>query len=103
VNTTAVDLAAGNVVVWRDIFRGRIAFARPMRIVSTDERLIVCSLRAGTRCMMHSTYIRGERDQYVQDLASGHWFLTEAVWHSMDVLYLVMPGAWYSTSTSRSR
>jgi hypothetical protein len=97
VNTTmTADLAAGNVVVWRDIFRGRIAFARPMRVVAADARLIVCALRAGTRCKMHSTYIRGERQRYVEDLATGQWSLQDAVWQSTDVLQFVTPGAWYS-------
>jgi len=93
---TGADLVVGRVVMWRDIFQGRIAFARPMRVVSANDGLIVCSLRAGTPCKMHSTYAAGERDRYVEDLASGGWSLTDTLWRSTDVLHLVKPGTWYA-------
>lgn len=92
----APELAAGDVVVWRDIFRARIAFARPMRVVSVQDGLLVCSLRAGTPCKMHSTYATGDRDGYVAALATGDWSLVDHEWRSTDVLYILTPGTWYA-------
>jgi hypothetical protein len=66
-------------------------------VVVEAEPAVECELRYAQRdCQPSRSAIRGERDQYVEDLASGHWSLEDAVWQATDVLHLVMPGTWYA-------
>jgi predicted RNA-binding protein associated with RNAse of E/G family len=87
---------AGETVVWRDVFRGRIVCARPMRVVTASDDLIVCSLSAGTPVKVHSTYKSGRRKQYIEDLATGDWTLQDATWHSTNMLMFSPANAWYA-------
>lgn len=92
----AIHPAAGETVLWRDVFRDRVVFARPMRVVTAGEELIVCSLLAGTPIKLHSTYKSGQRKQYIEDLATGDWTLQDAAWHSTNLLTLSPASAWYA-------
>ena len=77
---SAIDPAVDETVVWRDVFRDRVVFARPMRVVNSSDELIACSLVAGTPIKLHSTQKSGRRKQYIEDLATGDWTLQDVTW-----------------------
>src|SRR5262245_11479567 len=95
-STPTTHPAAGETVIWRDVFRDRVVFARPMRVVSVSDELVVCSLLAGTPVKLHSTYKSGQRKQYIEDLATGDWTLQDATWHSTNLLVLSPANSWYA-------
>jgi predicted RNA-binding protein associated with RNAse of E/G family len=92
----AIPPAVDETIVWRDVFRDRVVFARPMRVVAACDDWLVCSLLAGTPIKLHSTYKSGRRKQYIEDLATGDWTLQDATWHSTNLLMLSKADAWYA-------
>jgi len=86
----------GDTIVCRDVFRGRIAFARPLEVVRDDGEWLVAAIAPGARCQMQSTYRNGHRHRYLDDLVSGNWQLEEMRWHTHAFLFLVPRDSWYA-------
>ena len=88
--------APGRSIVCRDVFRGRVAFARAFWVVEDRDDLLSCFTEPGAECRMQSTYLTGDRLRYLHDLAAGTWTLEPMAWHSSRVLLLLPPETWYA-------
>ena len=86
--------AAGDVVVVRDVWQGRIRSARPMTVVVDDETLLALYLAVGTRVKRRAS----PADDPVHRLTVHERFareeieLSDVVWEGLHALELTRPG-----------
>ena len=78
---------AGDHAVLRDIYRGKVAYVRPVTVVHDRTDEVALYLAAGTPCKT----VRG-----LEPLARGEWECVDRVQTRTNVLMLLEPDAWYS-------
>lgn len=85
-------MRAGETVLMRGVFRGKIRWAVPHRLVElTDERMVVF-LRAGTAIKGPSNYAATPHVPYAEQLTRG-WEVVDREWHTHHLLRIVPFGA----------
>jgi predicted RNA-binding protein associated with RNAse of E/G family len=82
----------GNVVVYREVFRGAIWTARPTLVVRDTPALVALYLPNYTCWKLPA----GARMAYFDYLKAGEWKLADAEWQYGDTLFLARPGAAHS-------
>jgi Protein of unknown function (DUF402) len=91
----------GETAVRRDVFRGRVWSAQPLRVVRDTDEALVAVCRPGGQSLASTTYVESTltgddlvRKQALPDLASGRWQLDRWTWRDT-VLLMWNPSATY--------
>jgi hypothetical protein len=97
--------AAGETVVRRDMFRGRVWSAHALRVIEDTDQALVTATRPGAEAMASTIYLESRRTgddtvrkRAVPDLAAGTWELARWHWQQTVLLMWKPPGAWYSVN-----
>ncbi len=85
-------------MLYRDLWRGRVWSARAMRVVEDQGALLALWVEPGAPCKLPASYLRGERNGLLEELASGTWELRDAVWRHTRLLTLIPSDRWYTIS-----
>ena len=81
----------GEVIVLREVWRGRVYSAIPVRVVSDSNDFAALYLPPRTPCKWPCT-----REGATIRLRTEEWILGGEAWTKGDVLYLVQPGSGYT-------
>lgn len=88
----------GDVIVWREIFRGCIWRAQTSIVVKDSDEEIVQALVPGAEGMVEPSYFKGKQAYDRRwKFKENDWDLVEFKWHTNRVLMLTEPEAYYST------
>jgi hypothetical protein len=89
--------AAGRVILHRNTRRGRLAFARPVRVVSDDERGLLVWMARGTTSMNEVALDgRGTRGMPFTEWVTLDYRLREGSWQGPGILLFFPPDADHS-------
>jgi hypothetical protein len=83
----------GQVIVLREIWRGKPYSAIPVRVVRDSANLSVLYLPPRTPCLWPHT-----REGETIRIPTNEWVLDGEAWTNCDVLYLVQPGSGYTAT-----
>ncbi|GAB3408670.1 ribonuclease FAU-1 family protein [Flindersiella endophytica] len=100
----------GSVAVRRNVYRGKVRSAWPMRVVSDDGSSLVLSCWEGTELTSESgnaaawrngdrqdsRHIRSVVDQSMSELVAGDWTLGTSVLGGVTLLGAQLPDVWFS-------
>jgi protein associated with RNAse G/E len=97
--------AAGSTVLRRDVFRGKVWTATPMRVVvDSCSELVLCHW-PGTQMLAPTTWTRwlrtgddAVRKQAIPNLAVTKWDLEQWTWRSTTVVTQLCPGEHFSVN-----
>jgi predicted RNA-binding protein associated with RNAse of E/G family len=96
---------AGQTVVRRDVFRGRMWSAQALRVVRDTPEALIVACRPGAEGLAPTTWIASllngggdGRQQALLDLASGDWRLASWRWRSTVLLLWNPPGTYFSVN-----
>lgn len=89
---------AGDTIVWRGIYRGRVWHAMPTTVVRDTADELVLMLIPGTACMVEEDYARQHKNGKRRwDFQHEDWKLEHFTWHTNRLLFLLEPEKFYST------
>lgn len=105
-----MGFAPGQLIIHRNVHRGRIAWARPARVVSDDDRGLLVWVARGTPVAGEVTADgRGMRSMtFAEWIEQGPYRLAEGTWAGPPVLKFLPVGArhsvwWFRDETERFR
>jgi hypothetical protein len=84
----------GDIVVIRDMWNGKLFFARPVRVVEDTPDMLALFTAPETRWKLP----RGTQRERItaRDLKEGSWSLEDAAWTGLGTLSLTIPGSHFS-------
>lgn len=89
---------AGDILLWRGIFRNQIWQAQTVILVKDTPEEIAVVLLPGTECMIEENYANGNgAGKRRWDFKEKPWTLTRRPWRTNRLLFLLEPGKYYST------
>jgi protein associated with RNAse G/E len=86
-----------DVIAWRGIFRGRIWHAMPTFVIKDTRQELVLAILPGAGCKVDKDYGRSKKDgMRIWDFKDVDWNLSDFIWHTNRVLFIVEPEKFYS-------
>jgi protein associated with RNAse G/E len=105
VRVTTARFEAGQTIVRRDVFHGRIWSAHALRTGSDTEAALVAAACPGAETQVSATFSESLRTgndtlrkQAVPNLAAGTWQLDRRLWTDTVCLYWSPPESWYTVN-----
>ncbi len=83
---------AGDQIVLREVWRGKVWSAKPVTVVQDTTHLIALYMATGT-CWKQPRALDGGSVQPHTLLPAGEWQLADQTWVGGDALFLITPGA----------
>ena len=89
---------AGDLVLWRGIFRQQVWQAQTVIVVKDKPEETAVALLPGTECMIEENYASGKQTGSRRwDFKEKPWTLIKRPWRTNRLLILLEPGRYYST------
>lgn len=102
-------LPPGSTAVRRDMFRGRVWSAAPMRVLASDEASVVTAMWPGVVTLAVDKFVesggglnKALRRAALDDLASGEWRMAEWAWRWTGIVQEVVSERWFSVARTHA-
>jgi len=99
----AAPFFPGQTIVRRDVLRGRVWSATPVRVISDTPEALLVSHWPGVQLLSPRRYLDAlhsglpeDRFRLIRELGAGQWELCQRPWRDTTVLTRVSPGDWFS-------
>lgn len=91
-------LKPGDIIVWREVFRGRVWHALSCFVVKDLPNEIIIATLPGAERMIEEHYPKGKNNGRRRwDFRQGDWNLENFSWHTTRALQILEPGRFFST------